>query len=409
MERKILTIFAGRQRNLEILVKYLQIALKSNILTEVHFWNFCRNKEDEDYLASICNLKRTSSNFSGIYRYIFPVITNNSFDLFVEAPNDIHIKIDNNETSYEIVIGGWGNQMSVVRKNGMEVFSLNKPNIIKTGEKNKFTTQIIDGSLNVLQNDKMLFQVAIEENFKIKNVLFKTGHGSVANLNFFSQQHQNLFFMDPCEKTWKNYYEYYDKEEFKHDIIIKCDDDILFIDVPRLPSFFDFVREKKEIDIVFANIINNGVAAFYQQNKFKLIPKSLLELEYPAQGLNGSLWQSGDKAEILHKYFIENVDSFLKTSIKDDFIYIFSRFSINFFAIRGEKWNKIKDCYKDDELHLTVTFVQNERKMLNVLYPHLFVSHLSFYKQVETGIHVEQLQNKYDDLFYKMERIWSDE
>jgi len=408
METRILSIFAGRQKNLEILVKYLQLALNENILSEVHFWNFCRKKEDDDFLASISNLRRTSSHREGIYRHIYPVIKQNMFDISVEASNDIHIRVDNNKNFYEIVIGGWSNQMSVVRKNNVTVFSLKKANTIVLGEKNKFAIQVLDGILYVYQNDKLLIQYAMEEeNFQIQNVCFKTGHGAVADIDFFSQQNQKFFFMDTCEKTWKNYYEYYDKSEFKNDIIIKCDDDILFIDVPRLPAFFDFVREKNDIDIVFANTINNGVAAFYQQNKFNLIPKSLMDLEYPVQGLNGSLWQSGQKAEELHKYFLENVDQFLNAKIKDDFIYIFSRFSINFFAIRGENWHKIKDCYKDDELHLTVTFVQNERKFLNVLYPHLFVSHLSFYKQIETGIHVEQLQNEYDQLFYKMEKQWS--
>ena len=35
-------------------------------------------------------------------------------------------------------------------------------------------------------------------------------------------------------------------------------------------------------------------------------PKELMDLEYPKNGLNGTLWENGKKAETLHNYFIEN-------------------------------------------------------------------------------------------------------
>ena len=44
----IVSIFAGRKNNLEILNKYLQKALYLKIIDEVHFWNNTRNKEDEE-------------------------------------------------------------------------------------------------------------------------------------------------------------------------------------------------------------------------------------------------------------------------------------------------------------------------------------------------------------------------
>ena len=43
----ILSIFSGRQANLEILIKYLQKAIDLHIPDEVHFWNYTKNVHDE--------------------------------------------------------------------------------------------------------------------------------------------------------------------------------------------------------------------------------------------------------------------------------------------------------------------------------------------------------------------------
>ena len=99
----IISVFSGRKSNIELLSKYLKNALEMKIIDEVHFWNNTRNKDDEDYLKTISNLKRTSSALNSEYILITPLIKENTFDLFVKASNDIHIKISDTETDYEIV------------------------------------------------------------------------------------------------------------------------------------------------------------------------------------------------------------------------------------------------------------------------------------------------------------------
>jgi len=120
----IITIFAGRKPNIEILNKYLKKALELNIINEVHFWNYTRNSYDEDYLKTISNLKRTSSTSEGNYILITPTISNNSFELNIRASNDIHIKLTHLDLEYEIVLGGWNNTKSVIRENNNEIFNL---------------------------------------------------------------------------------------------------------------------------------------------------------------------------------------------------------------------------------------------------------------------------------------------
>jgi hypothetical protein len=395
----IISVFAGRKNNLEILKKYLKKALDLKIIDEVHFWNNTQNSDDEDYLKTISNLKRTQSTGVGNYILINPALLNNSFELNVKACNDIHIKITNLNTEYEIVLGGWNNNKSCIRENNNEIFNLLKPDIADGENYNKFQIKIINGTMNVIKNSHLIMFSKIEKNFEIKNIYFKTGYNSVGHLKYDATQNEGFYFMDPCEKTWENFYNHYTDKEFENDIIMKCDDDIVFIDVNKLPKFIEFVKNN-DFDLVFANTINNGVCAHFQQNKFNLIPKGLMDLEYPVNGAKSSLWENGKKAECLHNYFIEKYKDFLDYEYNNEFIPINTRFSINFFGFKGINWFKIKDAhYGDDEFNLTLYYSQN-RNFKNVIYSDFYVSHLSFYQQNLTGINLADLLNKYDNLYY---------
>lgn len=397
----IVSIFSGREKNLKILNKYLQKALDLNIIDEVHFWNFTRNSYDEEFLKSISNLKRTSSTESGNYIQINPLLSNNSFDLNIKASSDIHIKIISNGTEYEIILGGCGNTKSFIKENNSEIFKLQKNDVADGNNYNNFKIVINDDILNVFKNDEILISQRIKKNFEIKKIFFKTGNKSVGNLTYNTTKNKGFYFMDTCEKTWKNYYEHYNDKEYENDIIVKCDDDIVFIDLDKLPQFLDFVKNS-EYDLIFANTINNGVSAYYQQNKYNLIPKELMNLELPMGGYFGSLWENGKKAETLHNYFIENYKKFLNYDYKKEIIQIDTRFSINFFGYRGKNWNRICDSYVDDESNLTEHYVEH-RNFKNILYSEFYVSHLSFYKQNETGINLNDLIEKYNKLYYLKE------
>jgi hypothetical protein len=398
----IISIFSGRKSNIEILKKYLTKALELNIIDEVHFWNNTRNSYDEDYLKTISNLKRTSSTGEGNYILITPIISNNSFELNVQASNDIHIKLTNLDIEYEIVLGGWNNTKSVIRENNKEICNLIQNNVADENNNNNFGFIIDNNILNIRKNNELLISQRIKDNFIIKNIYFKTGHNSVGDLIYNTTQNKCFYFMDTCEKNWNNYYNYYNDKKFENDLIIKCDDDIVFIDLYKLPKFIDFIKNN-DYDLVFANTINNGVSAYFQQNKYNLIPKELMDLEYPHGGKCGSLWESGKKAEILHTYFVENYKKFLDYDYNNEIIPINTRFSINFFGYKGKNWHKIKDCYGDDEYNLTVDYVCN-RQFNNILYSDFYVSHLSFYRQNETGINLHKLIDNYNELYITIEK-----
>jgi hypothetical protein len=111
---------------------------------------------------------------------------------------------------------------------------------------------------------------------------------------------------------------------------------------------------------------------------------------------------NGKKAEMLHNYFIENYKKFLDYDYNNEIIDIITRFSINFFAFKGKNWDKICDCYVDDEYNLTVDYVEN-RNFKNVLYSDFYVSHLSFHRQTETDINLNSLIYNYDKLYYTIQ------
>jgi hypothetical protein len=399
----IISIFSGKKYTIDIFKKYLQQALDLNIIDEVHIWNNTRDSNNENYLKNISNLKRTSSTKNDNtknenYILITPVITNNSFEFNVKASNDISIKITNMDTEYQIILGGWNNTKSTIKENNIEIFRLLMNNIADIKNFNNFKFLINDNILNILKNNELIISQKVQDNFEIKNIYFKTGYNSVADLNYNTTKNKGFYFMDTCEKSSKNYYNYYNDKKFENDIIIKCDD-IVFIDLHKLPKFIQFIKNN-EYDLVFANTINNGVSAYFQQNKYNLIPKELIDLEYPNDGLCGSLWESGEKAEKLHNYFIENYKKFLDYEYNNEIIQIDTRFSINFFGYKGKNWHKIVEAYNndEDEYKLTVYNVKN-KKFKNILYTDFYVSHLSFLKQVETGININNLVCKYHKLY----------
>jgi hypothetical protein len=394
--KTILTIFAGRKPNLEILVKYLKLALEWKIIDEVHLWNNTRNGGDEEYVKSIGNMKRSCSSYEGNYIPVFTPIVNNSFSFKVRAPGNIHIKMtDRENTEYQIILGGWDNQKSIILKNNVTISELWKKGVAETYRDVEIRVVFENARVKVYKNNEVLMECDTQEPFFIGDVFLKTGYGSVGHFTYETIKNHHFYFMDTCEKNWKNYYMHYDDAKYSEDVIIKCDDDIVFIDLCKLPAFIEFIRTN-DYDLVFANTINNGVSAFFQQHRYHLIPKEYMELEFPHYG--GSLWESGKKAEILHNHFLNNSREFLEYPYHKEIIPIESRFSINFFGYKGKHWKRIANCFVDDELNLTVDYL-DKYQFKNVLYSEFFVSHLSFYRQIETGIHLEDLIRKYDSFY----------
>ena len=412
----IFTVFAGRKNNLEVLNRYLKQAMEKKIIDEVHYWNYTRDPKDEEYLRSISHLRRISTD--GIYREIHPVISSNYIELAVMTNYEFSIKLVDKslEIEYEIVIGGWNTRRTTFIRNKIELFEVpskemcDYEHIIMMDHYTNIKIMIINGFLCLFKELKLIARLECDYNFKIDEVFVKSSVEGSADITYETKDKSRFYFMDTCQKSpWHNYYNYYDQDIFRNDIVLKCDDDILYMDLNKLPHFIDYIRYDNKNDIVFANIINNGVCAYYQQNKYGLIPNKLMKLEYPntmddygnfVPGLFGSLTVSGKKAELIHDYFLNNYETFLNYDYSNEVIPIETRFSINFFGIKCKNWHKIRYCGNSDEANITVDYVRDKR-IKNVLYTDFYVAHLSFGPQ-SRSMDTVGLQKKYMEFYEKL-------
>ena len=66
------------------------------------------------------------------------------------------------------------------------------------------------------------------------------------------------FDCESCDRwieTWDNYYIYYGGYLQDDDVLIKCDDDIVYIDIDNFHKYLSAIRQSP--GLVFANILNN--------------------------------------------------------------------------------------------------------------------------------------------------------
>ena len=190
---------------------------------------------------------------------------------------------------------------------------------------------------------------------------------------------------------YKSAYYFYTKSFFSKANFVKCDDDIIFLDV----EYFDnFLQKIKDIDecseyyMVSANVVNNGICANIQQ-KYGAIPKDVGIFDVPNENERGGAsfeyWKYGEKSQILHKYFLDNKDNFISKSITQTFQLVdySNRFSINFI---GFKQNSIKPFMKvidfSDEVYLTAKLSKILQKKI-LIETSFVVSHLSFHSQLK--------------------------
>lgn len=372
--KNIVTIFVENTINLELLTKYLKKTMEMKTIDEVHFWNYTKTPVDDKNIKQISNISRTTSNEPGEYTRVFTTLTNNEFFLNVTAENDVHIKIKDSVLNiyYEIVLGGWNNTKSIIRKNNVEICSLIKKNLINNIETN-IKVSIKNNFLGIYKNDNIIFNYELDEIFNIDEIYVKTGYGSVGNFTYETTQNKWFYLMDVCDKNKKHYYcDYYKNIKFINDIIIKCDDKITFIDLNKLPKFIEFIKTNDYCDVISGNVINNNICSLYQQHKYDLIPKSLVNLDFKN---NGTILYTDNNDEKLHSYFIKNYDNFIEYEYNSEVIQIetSSVFNFNFVGYKANIFYKFNDECDNSNLD---NFLKN-KKFKTMMYCDFYASCLS--------------------------------
>jgi len=214
--------------------------------------------------------------------------------------------------------------------------------------------------------------------------------------------------------AWADVYEFYSSEKLGFErprwsprselatrgntVLVKADDDIVYIDTSRFDSYVEYIRTHREKFIVHANIVNNAVAAYYQANHIEELKKQIPELgEYPREGGNGHLGLFGPLltggGPSLHKYFLRHREDFSWSEGDGCIAYGKEdaarhgqvgqgRFSINFFGARWAEWDNVHRLSLDpdgDEIGITTHGSAEGRDQC--IFTALNVCHFGFMKQ----------------------------
>jgi len=208
-------------------------------------------------------------------------------------------------------------------------------------------------------------------------------------------------FEQPKPQDWSPFYKTISSWDDPNSVIIKCDDDILFIDVYALK---DAIRDRwndKHSFLIHSNCINNGLCAYYLRDKF---PKLSKELSIPPKGgLLGPLFEKPELAYGMHTTFI--------SKIKEEWLSYFhipdqtftQRISINFILLRGDDLKYLRDVGHQDEYELS-SFIPERLFRANKINGSFITSHLSYQLQNKYLIK-PQLYNLYEELSNKLDEI----
>ena len=280
-------VFAGRQKNIEILHSYIELALEKAIINEYHIFDFSRNMNDHNFL------KIEYERLSKIY---------------------------------------------------------NKKNNIK--------------------NTRIYLHNYYENELIIKLETFQS-------------------------PNWNPFYKEISENSNEKDIIIKCDDDILFIDVFNLENIINDRINDRVPFLIHSNCINNGVCAYYQKDIFKNLTENLSI--YPKGGILGVLFEKPEIAYSMHNEFINDMllSKFSKINkyIIDD-VYINTRISINFILIHGSDAKYLKDITADDEYQLS-SLIPEKLLRPNKIKGDFLTAHLSYNMQEKIMFNKDKILNGY--------------
>ncbi len=413
-----ITTFAGRRDRMELLNNYIRAGIEAGLFDEWHIWDFARTTEDREWLSTLTDTVAQTPSAGEMYydSKIKAAVRDQKavVEFSVSTANDAIIGFKRTSPtsgpSFEIVVGGWGNRRCALRifsdneslenvrsrVGAQNTLEIETPQILQYDTDNRIRIELTKFNITLIVNRKTTFSHDIEIGQVQYSILHRSGYGANAFWDFFDWQDRTikLFLSGPLNgkgQFYSPYYQHYINHAriYSNDILIKCDDDIVFMDLGKLADFIDFRRKNSQYYLISANVINNGVCAYFQQKEGN-IPLELMQLEMPDMGFGGSLWKSADLALSLHNHFLDQPQKFL--SNKEEVIEWQQRVSINFIAFLGSDLNHMWD-FNDDEGDLCFKSRLRSGKP-NCIYTPLIVAHLTFGPQ-DQGFPISDVVNRY--------------
>ena len=365
-----------------------------------------KKKGDVKYIESISNIHKTSSYFIE-YRDIFPEIIKNYFIIGIMSSNGGAYLLLNNK--YEIIFN--------INKTNNTLFKNINTNETKLSEGIKipnykylyYKIEINNYTLLIKKENLILFKYKIEDNnfFSIK---IHSEKNSEIFWDYKEIKNKNIKFFDTeyraTKINWYEAYKFYLTYEFE--ILLKIDDDILYIDINRFDEYINFIRNNKNINLTIPNLINHAVSFFYNY-KYGLIPKNNIKKKY--LGKKSSLnfyryFKDGRQATLLHKYFLKNTFKFINNNINPINL-TGQKPSICMFGILKENYNKVYNSkavgkkYKKRNKNKQIIYFNDEiysyKLKNNYMFPKFVCAHYQFAPQMKRGLN-EKLVNNYKNL-----------
>ena len=212
-------------------------------------------------------------------------------------------------------------------------------------------------------------------------------HNSEDNLKLINNKRKKI--------DWSPFYKNISTTSNDNDIIIKCDDDILFIDIYSLKNALEDRFNDKISFLIHSNCINNGICTYYQSHLF---PRLQNELDiYPCGGILGIIFEKPEISYAIHNQFssdlLSNINNLNKYLIND--VYLNSRISINFILLNGYDAKYLQDVSTDDEYMLS-SFIPEKLCKPNKINGNLITSHLSYSFQDKIILNRKDIYNNYN-------------
>jgi hypothetical protein len=395
---------------MEILTKYVRKALDAGIIDEWHIWDFTRSADDHDWVTQEFGPVRFMNS---LVPYMDKGRVSSAVPFRMEAAiaSDLHIAVlpaNDPQHFYEIVVGGWENQQSVLRKlprselasferngNG-QLWLAPTPGVLSSGTPNQVVLKMDANGVPALHvNNVLVGEWPDLDLTSDAAVMVRGGWGSDLEICDVRAPVRR-YVGQPYEKApYYRSYDFYTKRlsQYSDAVFLKCDDDIVYMNLDKLGAFINHRRENPQYLVTSANVVNNGVCAHWQQAA-GAIPSEVGDFEMPAGGYGGTLWLSAERATALHDFFLQTPDKHLP--LPAPVMEWKERLSINFIAWLGKDLIHMAIGKLSDEKSLTVDLPAFLNRQ-SAVFSDFTVSHLSFSPQ-ERGLDVDRLIGEYEDL-----------
>lgn len=429
--KTIYTIFAGRRNNLAIQFKYLDKLISQGDITQVHLWDFTRDVLDSIWLKKLVGntdaapyvFAPWSNRFSMVPLSTSALDTHDvSFTFGVKGTSDAHmIIVDETGKPFEFVLGGWNNTRSVCRTVGSHYLDESYGPAFNNDTFTYYTFKLASSQLSLICGRRRVMSIPFNSKIQSFHVAgypkcsiqydFECCKDQLASSDskfpLAPLKNKSAFIYNAVnnKSAWNEYYLHYTPSAYPDTVLVKGDDDIVYIDTSTFRQFIQARVANPNALLVFPGIINNAIVAYYHQ-KLGVLPEADVG-ELPYEPFQGRLWASAELCDKVHRYFIQNRDAVLTRAhgIKNHITHkCGDRFSINMFSILSKdlgifqeicKLPALPPCFSvDDEQHLSVTMSKNMNRD-HLCVPQCVVVHLSFYKQVEQGLDEDGLRADY--------------